>query len=119
MNSILMKMIFTILVFVFIFLTGYWLGHTGKPYAVLIFTLHKLMALGMLIFVGVTLYPVLKTAGRLQIVCTGMAALGFLFTIVSGGLLSVDKEMPALIHWLHRLLPYLTLLSSLAALYLF
>jgi hypothetical protein len=42
----------------------------------------------------------------------------FLSTIVSGGLVSIDKPMPAPISIMHKLFPYLTVLSTAVTLYL-
>ena len=121
MNSTFIKMTPILVLFVFVLVSGYWLGHSGKPYGILIFTLHKLIALGALILVGINVYPTLKNAGvsGTQIGLLSLAALSFLATIISGGLLSTDKDMPAFVGWMHRLLPYLTLLSSLVTLYIF
>ena len=45
-------------------------------------------------------------------------AVCFAATIVSGGLLSVEKTMPLIVRRLHQITPYLTLLSTSAVLYL-
>lgn len=38
------------LLFLFIFLSGFWLSHSGKPYNTLIFTIHKLIGLAAGVF---------------------------------------------------------------------
>jgi hypothetical protein len=47
-----------------------------------------------------------------------LAGLFFVATIATGGLMSVDKEMPVFVHTLHQVTPYLTLASTAAILYL-
>lgn len=114
------KLAITAGLFLLVFLFGFWLSRLGKPYPTLLFTLHKLVALGTLVFLGNTVYRLHQAApldpGHLALVA--FAALCFVATMVLGGLLSTNQAMPPVIHTLHSLVPYLTLLSSGASLYL-
>jgi hypothetical protein len=106
--------------YLFIFLSGFWLSHSGRPYSVIILTIHKLIALAAVVWLGITVYQVnqaakLSALESLAVVVTGLFFLG---TIVSGGLLSTDKTMPGVILRLHQITPYLTVLSTTATLYL-
>lgn len=47
-----------------------------------------------------------------------IARLFFPATIVTGGLVSIPKPMPAVVSLSHKLLPYLTVLSTVVSLYL-
>jgi hypothetical protein len=51
---------------------------------------------------------------------TALVITGLLFTstIIAGGLLSLGKPVPEAVAWVHRLFPYLTVLSSAVTLYL-
>ena len=48
----------------------------------------------------------------------GVTTVCFVGTIVTGGLLSIDKAMPSTVLRYHQITPYLSLLSTCAALYL-
>ncbi len=105
--------------FLFILLSGFWLTHSGKPYGVLVFTVHKLLSVGMVVLLGVTIRQAhqalkLDTRGWLAVVVTGLF---FLTTVVAGSLLSISDSMPSSVRKLHQLTPYLTTLSTLVTLY--
>ena len=46
MNPAQIKIAVAGLLFLVIFLSGFWLDHSGKPYGLLVFTLHKLICVG-------------------------------------------------------------------------
>jgi hypothetical protein len=108
------KLISAGLFFLFIFLSGFWLSRTGKPYSTLIFTIHKLVGLAMGIFLIVTVYRVhqAESLSALQISMIVIAVLLFIATVAAGGLLSIDKPVPLVVSFMHKLLPYLTVLST-------
>ena len=56
--------------------------------------------------------------GPAQMTAIGVTAVCFAATIVTGGLLSIDKAMPSTVLRYHQITPYLTLLSTSATLYL-
>lgn len=106
--------------FVLIFLLGFWLSRSGKPYSPIIFNLHKLIGLAALVLLAVTVYRVnqvapLSTAGWIAAAVTGLL---FIATIVSGGLVSLDQPMPAFVSLMHKAFPYFTVLSTAVTLYL-
>lgn len=120
MNAMTSRFIGAGVLFVLVFLSGVWVKQGGKPYAALPFTLHKLIALGALVLLVITINQ-LRQATTLtgsQIAVVVLAGLFFLAAIVSGGLVSVDKAFPAFVYLLHRLSPYLTVLFSALSLYL-
>lgn len=108
--------------FLLILLSGYWLSRSGKPYSMIVFTIHKLISLAAVVLLGITVYRVnrggaLSATGLLAAIVAGLFFLG---TMVTGSLLSIpiDKPMPAIVHKLHQVTPYLTVLSTAATLYL-
>ena len=108
------------LLYLFIFLSGVWLTRSGKPYSTVVLTIHKLISLAAIVFLGVVIYRTNQvsalSAGELAAgVITGLLFVG---TIATGGLLSADKPMPAIVLWLHRTTPFLTVLSTAVTLYL-
>jgi hypothetical protein len=106
--------------FLFIFLSGFWLSRVGKPYNALRFNLHKFIGLAMGVFLIMTVYRMHQVAplGALEITVTGITVLLFVINVIAGGLLSIDKPMPGFVAWVHKLLPYLIMLSTAVTLYL-
>lgn len=108
--------------FLLILLSGYWLSRSGKPYSTIVFTVHKLVALAAIVVLGVTVYRINRAGAlsALELLAAIMTGLFFLGTMVTGGMLSVptDKAMPAIVHKLHQVTPYLTVLSTAVTLYL-
>lgn len=105
------------MLFLVIFVSGFWLSRSGKPYNVVIFTVHKLVSLGAVVFLAATIHQVagLGVAELLAGVVTGLL---FLCTFISGGFLSTGKPMPAAVLKMHRVTPFLTVLSTTVTLYI-
>ena len=120
MNTVASKVVITGAFFLLIFLLGFLLSRLGKPYSLILFNLHKLIAVGAVVFLGVTIYNIQRAVGLapLQVAAIVFAGLCFIVTIIAGGLLSIDRPMPAVLGVIHRFAPYLTLLSTAATLYL-
>jgi len=115
-----LKVVIPCAFFLFIFLLGYWLNRKGKPYNTLVMTLHKLIALGAAVYLVVML---VKSGNvipftPLQISAAVLTAVCFAGTAATGVLLSFDRTWPDLVHVLHQVTPYLTLVSTAALLYL-
>ena len=108
--------------YLLILASGYWLARSGKPYGTLVFTLHKLVALAAIVLLGITAYRINRAAGlsALELLTVVVTGLFFVGTMVSGSLLSIptDKAMPAVVHTLHRVIPYLTVFSTAVTLFL-
>ena len=106
--------------FLFIFLSGYWLSHSGKPYSGIILTIHKLISLAGVALLAVVMVQANRVARLLTIELAAGLVTGVLFlgTIATGGLLSIDKPKPAAVLTLHRITPYLTVLLTAVTLYL-
>ena len=120
MSITLSRVAYTGLFFLFIFLSGFWLSRTGKPYGTIIFTIHKLVGLAAGVFLVMTVYRIHQVAplGPVEIIAIVVTVLFFAGTVTAGGLLSIDKPMPAAISMMHKLFPYPTVLSTVANLYL-
>jgi len=102
------------LLFLFIFLSGYFLSHSRRPFSVPVLTIHKLFSLAALIYLSTRVVRV--PLNSLKIGLVAAAGIFFVSTIITGGLLSTDKPMPAIVHRLHQIIPYLTVLSTAAVL---
>lgn len=120
MNTVPLRILGTGLFFLFTFFFGFWLSRTGRPYSTVLFTIHKLLALGAVVFLAISLYKVHQQTplNPTQMLVSFLAAVCFVTTIITGGLLSIDKALPSAILKLHHMLPYLTLISTGIVLYL-
>jgi hypothetical protein len=106
--------------FLFIFLTGIQLRRSGRPHSALIFNIHKLIGLAAGVLLIITVYRMHQVAalGPFEIAAVVVTALLLATTAAVGGLLSIDRPMPAAISIMNRLLPYLAVLSTAVTLYL-
>lgn len=120
MNIFELRLINIGLFFLLIFASGFWLHYSGKPYGLILFNLHKLIGFGLFVLLIVRIYQVNHAVplSTLELIACVVAGLFFLATIVFGGLVSIERTMPVAISLAHKLLPYLTALSTMASLYL-
>jgi hypothetical protein len=84
---------------------GFWLSHAGKPYNSLLFTVHKLIALGGVIYAGWQFFQWTKAANApptltVLLVTTALCVIAL---FVSGGLLSAEKLDYARMLLIHRI----------------
>lgn len=102
------------LMFLMIIATGFWVSIGGKPYNTGIFTLHKLISLAAVVILTIITVKTCKASGLNGFALTGVIVTGILFlgTIATGGMLSVDKVMPAIVLRMHHILPYVTTVST-------
>jgi hypothetical protein len=128
MNTIQVKALSAGLFFLFIFLSGFWLSGTGKPYNSGIFNIHKLIGLAAGIFLILTVSRVHKVEplSSIQIIVLVFTVLIFVCLVAAGGLLSVQaqgglsKISPFLLNaigGIHKTFPYLAVFSTAATLY--
>ena len=118
MNTLTSRMIGAGALFLFVFLSGLWLNRSGRPINTIILTVHKFIALGTLILIGVTVYQVnqvdpLSTAAIAVTIITGIL---FVATIIAGGLLSLAKPVSAM-SLVHKVGPFLTVASTIVTTY--
>jgi len=120
MNTTLFRFIIMGILFLIIFISGFWLHNSGKPFGVVIFNAHKLLALAACIIFAVIVIKVhrVNPLTPLQITVIAANALFSIAAIVTGGLLSIEKSMPLMVLRLHQIAPPLIVLCSATALYL-
>ncbi len=89
-----MKILLYVVLMFSTLLAGFLMSRGGKPYGTLVFTLHKLLAIGGLVFMILLLSAYLKdTQGNgfiLTLIIIG--GLSFAGILVSGGMMSLDKQ---------------------------
>ena len=106
--------------FLFTFISGFWLSRSGKPFNGIVLTVHKLISLAAAVLLGIVIYRISQVAPLRPIELAAGVITGsfFLDAVVSGGLLSIGKPMPGVILTMHRITPYLTVVSAAVTLYL-
>lgn len=108
--------------FLIMFLSGFWLSRTGKPYGTFIFTIHKLIGVGIGILLFITVRQMHQTAplSPVEITAVAVTVLFFIATVTMGSLLSipVSKPMPDFVSMLNKILPYFTVLSTAATVFI-
>lgn len=122
MNNNLLSVISIGTGFLIMFFSGFGLNRTGKPYGMLIFTIHKLIGLGM----GILLFTMVRQANQttqlspMEIAAVAVTILSFIATVTTGSLLSIpaSKPMPEIVSKLNKIFPYITVLSTSVTLYL-
>jgi hypothetical protein len=119
MNTLLSKAFPMGIFFLLIFLSGFWLSRSGKPYHAIIFNIHKFIVLGTLVYLAVTVNKLHAGAplGQAAVSAIVVTALCFAGMMITGGLLSINQPMPSTISVIHKLFPYLTLLSTSVTLF--
>ncbi len=103
-----------------VFLSGFWLSRSGKPYASALVNVHKLTDLVAILLLGRAVVEASRTAAQtaLQLGLAGLGGILILALLISGGLLSTNKPMPPWLPWLHRVAPFLLLGTAAAMLIL-
>jgi hypothetical protein len=108
------------IVFLLTLVFGIWLSLLGKPYNGILFNIHKLVALGTVIVMVNQLSKMLKSADSLALVIAllVLAGLCVVALFASGALLSMDKLDYALMLTIHRVTPFLLVISMVLTIYL-
>jgi hypothetical protein len=120
MNPMTSKLIVTGLLLLFTLLSGVWVSNSGRPYNTGIFTLHKLIALGAVIFTVATVQQ-LRTGMDTRTLAVGavvVTGLLFLSLFASGALLSIGKPDHIAILTIHRVAPLLAVIATAATMVL-
>jgi hypothetical protein len=108
------------ILFLLIFISGFWLSRSGQPYNGLILTAHKLMAVAAVVLLVIRVIRINKVEGQggQVFIALGITVLLFLAAIITGGLLSADNKIPAVISTVHKIIPYLAVVSTAVTLYI-
>ncbi len=120
MNTLQTRILSAGIFFLLIFLAGFRLARTGKPYSLFLFNAHKLIAVAALIYLVLSIIQLHRAAplAAAQIAAASVMAVLFIAAIATGGLVSAMNPAPDFVKLLHKLLPYLTVLSTAVVLYL-
>jgi hypothetical protein len=113
------KFIILGLAFLVILSSGFWLSRKGKPYPLIPSSIHKLISLAALAYLIVIVFQVNRVAplSSIEIASSLITVVLFIALIATGGIMSASKILPHIIQMIHRILPYLAILSTAATLY--
>lgn len=116
------KIIITAILFVLIFITGFWVTRVGKPPQTLPLTIHKLLTVGVVVYLVFMVIGLNKSVrlGTGEFWLVLLVGLFFLTAIVTGGLTSLPKPVSMVFTRIHHLVPYpITILTALMLYLLF
>ncbi|MBN1820132.1 MAG: hypothetical protein JXR31_11210 [Prolixibacteraceae bacterium] len=102
-NEYSVKIIFSSAAIILIILTGYVLHRLGKPYNQILFTFHKLLTVGLIIYAGIFIAGFLKQIhpGFLSYLFLSFSVIAALGLLMSGAFLSLEKY-PLFMLQVHR-----------------
>ncbi len=114
------RILTVVILFILKFIFGFWLLRAGRPYNSLLLTVHKLIALGTMVYIifianRVRLQTGLTTQALTSTIVTVVL---FMIGIISGGLVSLDKIAPVSISIIHKVTPFLSAIATAITVYL-
>jgi len=122
MDTITSKLIGAGILFLFTLLSGVILHHSSRPLSIGLVTVHKLIAVGTAVLVGMAVNQLYKTVDGKAILEIGfmvISALLFLALIATGAFLTREEmQLPEVVLQTHRIAPLLALVSSSLTVYL-
>jgi hypothetical protein len=95
------------------------LSSLGRPLNSAIFAIHKLIAVGAIILLGLSLRNMLKAADVqvLSLIFLVIAGLLFLALVISGALMSFERPFPQIFLNIHKVVPLLALVAAMMSIY--
>jgi len=122
MNALTTKLIVAGALFLVTLISGVMVSRSGKPLSIGLVTIHKLIAVGTVVLIGVAVNQLYKTAdGKVFLEISLMVVSGILFLalIATGALLTREEmQLPELVLNIHKVAPLLVLVSSALTVYL-
>ncbi len=122
METVSTKLIGAGILFLLTLVTGVIVSQSNRPLNVGLVTLHKLIAVGTIILIGMAVNQLYKTVdGKLLIEVSLLIISGVLFLalIATGALLTREEmQLPAVVLKIHQVAPLLALVSSAMVLYM-
>jgi len=122
MDTITSKLVVAGILFLFTLISGVILHHSSRPLGIGLVTLHKLIAVGTAVLVGMTVNQLYKSVDGKILIEIGLmviSALLLLALIATGALLTREgMQLPDLVLNIHKVAPLLALISSTLTVYL-
>ena len=122
MDTITSKLIVAGILFLFTLISGVIVSRSGKPLSIGLVTVHKLIAVGTVVLIGMAVNQLYKTVdGKAFIEMSIMviSTILFLALIATGALLTREEmQLPEFVLNIHKVAPLLALISSTVTVYL-
>jgi hypothetical protein len=122
MDAVNTKLIAAGILFLFTIISGVIVSHSGRPLNSVLVTMHKLIAIGTVVLIGIALNQMYKTVNGkefIELSLTIITAVLFLALIATGALLTREEmQFPKVVLIIHQVAPLLTLISSAVTVYL-
>jgi len=122
MDTITSKLIVAGILFLFTLISGVIVSRSGRPLSIGLVTVHKLIAVGTVVLVGMAVNQLYKTVDGKAFIETSVmviSAILFLALIATGALLTREEmQLPEVLLKIHQVAPLLTLISSTVTVYL-
>jgi hypothetical protein len=121
MNAVTNKLVLSGILFLTTVVSGFALVRAGRPLNSAIFSVHKIIAVAMIVLVVLSVRQLKSSAEGptyhdvSMMILTGIF---FLALIISGSLLSFDLDLPAMVSRIHQVAPVLTLASAATTIFL-
>lgn len=116
MDTITSKLIIAGILFLFTVISGAIVSRTDRPLSIGLVTVHKLIAVGTVVLIGIAVNQLYKTSnGKLLIELSAMviSAILFLALIATGALLTREEmQLPDMVLKIHQVVPLLALTFS-------
>lgn len=102
--------------FLFTLISGMVLSRSGRPLSIGLVAVHKFLALGVIVLIGMVVYQTMKSmdgVAALKMAAVIISTALFLALIATGGFLTREEmELPAYVLKIHQAASVLSLLSS-------
>jgi hypothetical protein len=122
MDTITSKLVVAGILFLFTLISGVILHHSSRPLNIGLVTLHKLIAVGTAVLVGMTINQLYKSVDGKVLIEIGLmviSALLLLALIATGAFLTREEmQLPEFVLNTHKVAPLLALLSSTLTIFL-
>ncbi len=123
MEAITSKLIAAGILFLLTLISGMIVSRSGRPLSVGLVTVHKLIAVGAVILIGMAVNQLFKTMDGKAFIEMSIAVVSgilFLALIATGALLTREEmQLPEVVLKIHQVAPLLALVFSTITMYLF
>lgn len=114
------KIISAVALFVLSTLSGLWLSKSGRPLNTVVFTIHKLSAVGFIVFVVMYIYNPVKVAepNSMLTLLIITSFISIIAVVLTGASMSFEREFPEYILRLHNIFPIPAVISLSLLIYM-
>ena len=122
MDSFTIRLIAAGILFLLTLISGLILHGSGRPFSIGLITIHKLIAVGTIVLVGMAASQLYKTIDEkifFEVIFMAISGVLFLTLIATGALLTREEmQLPDLVLKVHQIAPGLALVASSITVYL-